>query len=224
MTTFRCFLILLINAVLLSPAYALQLPSRRSQSHTARRPDHQASSLETRHLVPGSTGQCGPRAGCVSNAATSDCCGPTGRNIILPDTCFASANLTTTPGAYDINCFSSGTSALQLSSPVGYYAATVVCNSINNGTAPHNAWYWYSPQSGFAVGVWLPGNTGDAPCPHFEQCTQAIYYMMIQGCANSAGFNGASVNVVTLPDNLQTGQAFDSGYPSYIMAPAPLTN
>lgn len=225
MTPRRCLLILFLNAALLAPSHAVRLPSPQSETHEPGFSDGKTPDLEARHVAPGSTGLCGPRAGCVSNAATSDCCGPTGRNTILPDTCFSSANLTNSPGVFDIMCTSTGpANALQPASPVDHYTATVVCDSINNGTAKPNSWYWYTPQTGFALGVWLPGNAGDAPCPYWEQCYQNIYYMLIQACASTPGYNGGSINVAVLPDTSQSGRAVDAGYPSYIMAPAPLTN
>ena len=145
-------------------------------------------------------------------------------NRSVQDTCFTTVNVTAAPATYNVNCFADGTpDKLDASAPRSYYTATVICDAINSGKVPPNTWYWEMPQAGFALGVWLPGNPGDAPCPHWDQCVLSIYYHMIQGCGSSAGHNGGAVNVAKLPDMSQSGLAVDAGYPSYIMVPKPLT-
>ena len=218
MTISRYLLVLLLSA-----AFA---PSFQTSTHTSPKlirydsdsSDLQAQRLDARQVSP----SCGPARGCIPGPDTSDCCGPTGRSTILPDTCYTSANITTTNELFGVTCVTGTGTALQASSPEAYYTATVICDNINNGTVHPNTWFWSMPVTGFALGVWLPGNPGDAPCPYWDSCYKAIYYMMIQDCLTSPG-GGASINLAKLPDTTQTGQAVDPGYPSYIMASQPLT-
>lgn len=217
----QCLLILLVDTTFLSPSRASRSSFFDRTAIAEDTPDLQAESLTPRQAPAPS---CGPRQGCVTTRGISDCCGPTGRPGILSDTCFTTVNVTNAPATYDVNCFADRTGTkLDASAPNSYYTATVICDAINTGKVPPNKWYWAMPQAGFALGVWLPGNPGDAPCPFWDQCVISIYYHMIQGCGSSAGHNGGAVNVAKLPDTTQTGLAVDAGYPSYIMAPKPLT-
>ena len=214
-------LFLLVNTAFLSLSHASKSSLFERSATVEDSPYLQAESLAARQ-APAST--CGPARGCITTPGISDCCGPTGRPGILPDTCFTTVNVTSTPSTYNVNCFADGTgSKLDTSAPNSYYTATVICDAVTSGRVPPNKWYWAMPQEGFTLGVWLPGKQGDAPCPFWDQCVTSIYYHMIQGCGTSAGNNGGSVNLAKLPDVTQTGVAVDSGYPSYIMVPKPLT-
>ena len=217
----RFLFTLLVDAAFLSLSHASGVSLFDRTAIAEDSPHLQAESLAARQ-APAST--CGPRPGCITTTGVSDCCGPTGRPGILADTCFTTVNVTGAPATYNVNCFADGTpNKLDASAPNSYYTATVICDAINSGKVPPNTWYWAMPQAGFALGVWLPGRPGDAPCPYWDQCVIHIYYHMIQGCGSSAGHNGGSVNVAKLPDRSQTGLAVDAGYPSYIMVPRPLT-
>lgn len=217
----RCFFVLLVDIAFLSPSHASRFSILDPTAIAEDSPNLQTKPLAARQ-APAST--CGPRPGCITTTGISDCCGPTGRPGILPDTCFTTVNVTEAPARYNVNCFADGTlNKLDVSAPNSYYTATAICDAINSGKVRPNTWYWAMPQAGFALGVWLPGKPGDAPCPYWDQCVISIYYHIIQGCGSSPRHKGGSVNIARLPDMSQTGVAVDSGYPSYIMATKPLT-
>lgn len=219
MTILQSFIVLLLSAALIPSSHASTFTSSTRGSDGGDSSNLQPQHLNARQASP----TCGPAGGCIPGPGTSDCCGPTGRSTILSDTCYTTANVTTTNEVFGVTCLTGTGNVLQASSPETYYTATVICDNINNGTAGRNTWFWSMPVSGFALGVWLPGNSGDAPCPYWDSCYGAIYYRMIQGCSTSPGSTGASINLAQLPDTTQTGQAIDPGYPSYIMAAQPLT-
>ena len=218
MTISRSFFVLLFSVAFVPLSQAFAFTPSSLISYGSDSSDLPAQRLDARQTGP----TCGPARGCIPSPDTSDCCGPTARSTILPDTCYTTANLTTTHEPFGVTCFTGTGTVLQVSPPETYYTATVICDNINNGTAQPNAWFWSMPVAGFALGVWLPGNPGDAPCPYWDSCYNAIYYMMIQGCLTSPG-GGGSINLAQLPDTTQKGQAVDPGYPSYVMASQPLT-
>ena len=218
MTLSRSLFVLLLNTASIPLFQTTAFSTSKLISYVSDSSDSQAQRLDARQA----SSNCGPARGCIPGSNTSDCCGPTGRSTILPDTCYTTANVSTTNEVFGVTCFTGTGTVLQAPPPLPYYTATVICNNINNGTALPNTWFWSMPVTGFALGVWLPGNPGDAPCPYWNSCYSAIYYMMIQGCLTSPG-GGGSINLVKLPDTTQTGQAVDPGYPSYVMAAQPLT-
>jgi len=77
------------------------------------------------------------------------------------------------------------------------------------------------------MGFWLPSGEGAAPVVRdVEACRNNIFRPLVGFCnpsGNMGEFNLGSVNIVRVPDLLQTGTQVDSGYPSYVLATRALT-
>ena len=70
-----------------------------------------------------------------------------------------------------------------------------------------------------------PAEPDAGTCPNGDHCTIDIFYHMIQAFTSAkCDKNGGAVNLKTLPDQTQTGEAVDAGYPSYVMVPQALTD
>ena len=74
------------------------------------------------------------------------------------------------------------------------------------------------------MGFWLPQYNGSAPTPTYAACVNNIYTPMYEIGLNYGGtaYNQVAVNIKALPDNYQTGEAVDVGYPSYTITYLPL--
>ncbi len=74
------------------------------------------------------------------------------------------------------------------------------------------------------MGFWLPEYNGSAPRPTYNDCMNNIYAPMYNIGLNYGGtaYNQVTVNVRSLPDNVQNGSQVDVGYPSYTITYLPL--
>ncbi|KAL8919954.1 MAG: hypothetical protein Q9208_006522 [Pyrenodesmia sp. 3 TL-2023] len=105
-------------------------------------------------------------------------------------------------------------------------AIGAACTLLTQATNPtRDAWVWApvftsttAPALNCSVAFWLP--TRGALAPDTERCRDDIFARMIEGC-ETAGVNVASVNLKRLPRRTRTerftGEAWDPGYPSYLI-------
>ncbi|CAF9925692.1 hypothetical protein IMSHALPRED_006755 [Imshaugia aleurites] len=153
-----------------------------------------------------------------------DPCGPLVQDILTPsDTCNRSITLVTAPSAYGALLLNDG-SGLNVTwgncLPVIYD----VCAAITRPSTPVGRWNWTDPGSECVMGFWLPQYPGSAPTPTYDACVDNVYTPMYEIGYQYGGtaYNQVVVNLKTLPDDYQTGEAVDVGYPSYTLTYLPL--
>lgn len=153
-----------------------------------------------------------------------DPCGTLIQDASTPNnTCNRPITLVTAPSVYGALLLNDG-SGLNVTwyncLPVAFDA----CSAINSPSTPVGAWNWTDPGSQCVIGFWLPQFNGSAPRPTYDACLNNILTPMYEiGMAQGGtAYNQVSVNVKTLPDNLQTGAAVNVGYPSYTITYLPL--
>lgn len=75
------------------------------------------------------------------------------------------------------------------------------------------------------MGFFLPPYEGSAKIPSLRHCAEDIFGAMARlGRRRGDGFNIMVVNVRKLPDEEQTGEAVNVGYPSYTISGLPLVH
>ncbi|KAL8743074.1 MAG: hypothetical protein Q9184_008157, partial [Pyrenodesmia sp. 2 TL-2023] len=105
-------------------------------------------------------------------------------------------------------------------------AVGAACTLLTQATNPtRDAWVWApvftrptTPALNCSVAFWLPER--GALAPDTQRCRDEIFGRMIDGC-ESINANVASVNLKRLPRRTRTerftGEAWDPGYPSYLI-------
>ena len=133
-----------------------------------------------------------------------------------------------TPAPYGVQCLNSSSSSASIKTKSCKLTTTDICEKIRSRHSPHGKWVWSSiGGAGCAMGYWLPKYDGSAPAPDTTRCEDGIYGTMLDLCTsledNYYGvFNIAAVNLEQLPSTNGTGIQVNAGYPSYIIAPAPI--
>lgn len=153
-----------------------------------------------------------------------DPCGPLVQDAITPNnTCDRAVTLVTAPSAYGALLLNDG-SGLNITWYNCLTVALDACAAIASPATPVGKWNWTDPGSQCVLGFWLPQYNGSAPRPTHDACMNNIYTPMYELGMNYGGtaYNQVVVNVRVLPDDYQTGQAVDVGYPSYTLTYLPL--
>ena len=133
-----------------------------------------------------------------------------------------------TPAAYGVQCLNSTTSKASINTKNCGITAVDICSKIRSKYSPRGKWVWSTAGGpGCAMAYWLPAYNGSAPAPLKERCEQGIYNTMVDLCVTEPdGYLGvsdiAAVNLVHLPGSSGTGQQVNAGYPSYLLAAAPI--
>ena len=177
----------------------------------------------------------------------TDPCGPKVQDAYTPPTCNSKSNSTSTSGLDDIDAFASY--VYQVDTPTAYgvqclnstisnaaiktencaVTAVDICKKIRSEFSPRGKWVWSAVGGpGCAMAYWLPQFNGSAPAPDKTRCEQGIYNTMVDLCVTEPdGYYGvsdiAAVNLKQLPGANGTGQAVNVGYPSYLIAAAPIS-
>lgn len=133
-----------------------------------------------------------------------------------------------TPAPYGVMCLNSSTSPATIKTKNCDLTTTDICKKIQSKYSPRGRWIWSAVGgAGCAMGYWLPQYNGSAPPPDTTRCEEGIYGTMLDRCTsledNYFGVsNIAAVNLRQLPSTNGTGMQANVGYPSYIIAPAPI--
>lgn len=104
-----------------------------------------------------------------------------------------------------------------------------VCDQMTSPAVQKGKWIWANATSPSIcwMGFWLPDDANAAKAlTDIDQCKNDIFIPMVGYCnpsGNVGEYNLGLVNVVKVPDVLQTGTQVDAGYPSYILATRQLT-
>ena len=179
----------------------------------------------------------------------TDPCGPAVQDLYTPPTCNDDRNGSSaddfnnindlgydpsyvyqvaTPAPYGVQCLNSSSSSASIKTKNCKLTTTDICKKIQSNYSPHGKWVWSSiGGAGCAMGYWLPKYNGSAPAPDTTRCEEGIYGTMLDLCTsledNYYGvFSIAAVNLEQLPSTNGTGMQVNAGYPSYIIAPAPI--
>lgn len=153
-----------------------------------------------------------------------DPCGPLVQDATTPsDTCNRTLDLVTAPSVYGALLLNDG-SGLNITWDNCLPVIFDVCASINASSTPVGHWNWTDPGSGCVMGFWLPQYAGSAPKPTYEACMDNIYMSMYNIGMQFGGtaYNQVVVNLKQLPDDYETGEAVNVGYPSYTISYLPL--
>ncbi|KAI4287438.1 MAG: hypothetical protein L6R35_003299 [Caloplaca aegaea] len=153
-----------------------------------------------------------------------DRCGPSRQSPGTQSTCNATITKLNINGVYTANCYNPFEQSLSIGT-CRSDALLDICNRLTDRHVISDRWVW-SDVSGCALGFWLPsGDNFSEPAfaPDFNRCMEGIFTPLMDYCSDPAWNTVGSVNVKVLPDSEQNGEAVDPYYPSYIMAPEPLT-
>lgn len=153
-----------------------------------------------------------------------DACGPLVQDSLTPsDTCNRNITLGAAPSAYGALLLNDG-SGLTIPWDNCLPVLFDVCAAINASSVPVGRWNWTDPGSECVMGFWLPQYAGSAPKPTYDACMDNIYTPMYMiGMINGGtAYNQVTVNLKQLPDDYETGEAVDVGYPSYSITYLPL--
>lgn len=162
----------------------------------------------------------------VCSLATFDRCGPAEQEPGQPSTCNATIEVAPIPSRYSLQCRQDRSLQAGLNYATCLNAIVDICNRLTDPHALKNQWVWTSPAYiGCAFGFWLPlGNGSDAAfAPSYDRCVVGIFQPMAQACTNPQWNNVGGVNLKTFPGRTTSGEAVDSLYPSYVIAPSQLT-
>ncbi|KAL8946873.1 MAG: hypothetical protein Q9222_006785 [Ikaeria aurantiellina] len=182
-------------------------------------------SLLTSFLLPLIQAQ-QPAASDSCSLAQFDRCGPANQAPGTPSTCNATIETGIQPSAYTVQCSQNLELRTQLNFPNCAISAADICNKLTDPHVKKDRWIWTNPAYiGCAFGFWLPsGNGSDAAfAPNYDRCMVGIFTPLARLCTNPSWNNVGSVNVKVMPNTTQTGVAADPYYPSYVIAPAQLT-
>jgi len=179
-----------------------------------------------------------PTASSIENLVPTqpprDPCGPVVQPIPNPagNTCNASLLISpNAPHPYGVRCISDPWAADDKIDFGACVAQTIpaICDQLTDPAVQKGKWIWASatPPSVCWMGFWLPDDGNAAkPITDVDQCKNVIFMPMVGFCnpsGNTGEYNLGSVNIVRVPDVLQTGRQVDSGYPSYVLATRKLT-
>lgn len=171
-----------------------------------------------------------------------DPCGPAVQdNPNYPNTCNLVPVLVDSPSVYGINCtVPDGITPTQWTT-VNWANVEVsiynMCTKMEDSRTMTGHWVWSMLAPKAAIGFFLPPFPGAAVRPSLQRCLQ-IFTAMNNTCATTTtSTNYASINLVTLPGynpglfipgetapfyaQYYTGQALNSGYPSYALTYKP---
>ncbi|KAL9595303.1 MAG: hypothetical protein Q9219_006525 [cf. Caloplaca sp. 3 TL-2023] len=158
--------------------------------------------------------------------ASFDRCGPAKQLPGTPSTCNATVALTGTASVYGVRCFSTQAIESGIVADNCVQAVGDICNKITDPHVLKNRWIWSNQAIiGCTMGFWLPsGNGTDAAfAPDYNRCMYGIFQPMSKICTNPSWNNLGGVNLKIFPNTTTTGEAVDSYYPSYVIAPSQLT-
>ena len=155
-----------------------------------------------------------------------DPCGPVIQiqdGLTPNNTCNRTVSLVTAPAPYGAMLTNDGSG----NNITWENCVTVVydaCAAMTDPSAPTGKWNWTDPGSGCVMGFWLPQYNGSAPVPTYDVCFNNIYTPMaaIGADFGGAAINQVAVNVKLMPNNYETGEAVNVGYPSYTITHWPL--
>jgi len=157
-------------------------------------------------------------------SSNPDPCGPAEQEPAANffNTCKKKVDLAQTPSQYGVMCQNSGTTAISYANCATSY--NVMCKNIASPLwSDTDEWVWLQDK-GCAVGVYIPGGTGNAQLPSQSDCETNIFQAIVDSCRTTTETtNLGSVNLAQWPsftDRTQTGQQVKFGYPSYMIAPA----
>ena len=153
-----------------------------------------------------------------------DSCGPLVQDTTTPsDTCNRTLDLVTAPAVFGALLLNDG-SGLNVTWENCLPVIFDVCASINASSTPVGRWNWTDPGSGCGMGFWRPQYAGSAPRPSHQTCIDNIYTAMyhIGWQYGGTAYNQVVVNLKQLPDDYETGEAVNVGYPSYTITYLPL--
>ncbi|KAL8966750.1 MAG: hypothetical protein Q9197_005809 [Variospora fuerteventurae] len=154
-----------------------------------------------------------------------DRCGPSRQSPGTQSTCNATITHSNEEGVYTANCGTDLGQKIDIGNCLSSEALLEICNRLTDRHVITDRWVW-SDAPGCALGFWLPsGDNVSEPAfaPDFNRCMEGIFKPLIDYCRNPGWITVGSVNVKVLPNSEQNGEAVDPYYPSYIMAPVPLT-
>ena len=157
-------------------------------------------------------------------AHSFDPCGPRVQDVTTPNnTCNRAIDLATGPSAYGAILLNDG-SGLNITWDNCIAVTFDACAAITNPSTPVGQWNWTDPGSECVMGFWLPQYNGSAPRPTYDACMNNIYTPMYQVGMDFGGtaYNQVVVNLKQMPNDYETGEAVDVGYPSYTITYLPL--
>lgn len=170
----------------------------------------------------------------TATAAVSDPCGP----LIQPspnpagNTCNVSIIQSKSPAPYGVQCLTDYTDTHIDFDACSNQTIPAICDKLADPAVQNGTWIWASANSPNVcyMGFYLPPYTGSAQKPGRDKCVDEIFRPMLGYCNPATGYevsegmyNLGMVNIKTKPDETQTGEAVEVGYPSYIMATRQLT-
>ncbi|KAL8985939.1 MAG: hypothetical protein Q9177_004298, partial [Variospora cf. flavescens] len=153
-----------------------------------------------------------------------DRCGPSQQLPGTQSTCNATISHLNNNGVYTANCFYAADESINKESCLRE-ALRDICNRLTDPHVISDRWVW-SDASGCALGFWLPsGDNVSEPAfvPDFNRCMNGIFGPLIDYCTDPPWITVGSVNLKVLPNTEKNGEAVNPYYPSYIIAPEPLT-
>lgn len=162
----------------------------------------------------------------VCSLASFDRCGPAIQEPGYPSTCNATIESSPIPSRYSLQCRQNRDLQAGLNAATCMNAIGDICNRLTDPHVLKDQWVWTSPALiGCAFGFWLPsGNGSDAAfAPSYDRCVVGIFEPMAKACTNPQWNNVGGVNLKVFPSSTTSGQAVDSFYPSYVIAPSQLT-
>lgn len=154
--------------------------------------------------------------------ATYDECGPAVQTLGTPDTCNSPVTLVTAPAEYGALLTNDG-SGLNITYENCLPVVLDVCATLTNPLTPTGQWNWTDAGSGCTMGFWLPQYNGSAIRPTVAACENNIFTPMsdIGRINGGTAYNQVTVNLARFPDDYQTGEAVNVGYPSYTLTYLP---
>lgn len=159
----------------------------------------------------------------ASAPATYDECGPAIQTPGTPDTCNTAVTLRTAPAPYKVLLTNDG-SSLNITYRNCLPVILDVCATLTSPLTPVGQWNWSDAGSGCTMGFWLPQYNGSAERPTVGACKNNVFTPMynIGQIRGGTAYNQVTVNLAKLPDDFQTGEAVNVGYPSYTLTYLPL--
>lgn len=162
-----------------------------------------------------------------TSVTLKDPCGPKIQDpqdpTIANNSCTSVIGLVTAPSTFGAQLLNDG-SGLQVAWENCLPTEYDVCTSLTSPSTPVGVWNWTDIGSECVMGFWLPQYPGSAQIPTVDVCRNNIYGAMAQIGQTKGGtaYNQVVVNLAVLPDEFQTGEAVNVGYPSYTISYLPL--
>ncbi|MCJ1451169.1 hypothetical protein MMC28_001504 [Mycoblastus sanguinarius] len=166
----------------------------------------------------------------ISASPTSDPCGPASQPTPNPigDTCNTSIALSNSPSPYGVQCLNNDPNTNISWTACAIETIPAICDQLTDPAVQKGKWIWASatPPDVCWLGFYLPTYAGSAQVPTLDRCVNEIFRPMVGFCNvwdNQGENNLGLVNVKSVPDGSQSGQAVDVGYPSFVLASRELT-